>query len=68
MHSVQGIAVTDDLRSLSQALKAFQGIHVEFRDPPSQREITTDILTRNLVILAEFMEGTYAFSLTLPQN
>jgi hypothetical protein len=54
----QGVDVSKDFKALSSALQAVHNITVIYCEPPSKREVTKDILTKNLKLLCEFMEGS----------
>ena len=58
-HSIifQGIQVTEEFKGLANAVKVVQDVTVAYKDPPSKRDWVTDVLTRNLVVLCEFLEG-----------
>lgn len=53
---IEGMHVTEEFRGLANAIKVVQDVSVFYNDPPSKRELATDILTRNLVVLCEFLE------------
>ena len=55
----QGIQVTEEFKGLANAVKVVQDVTVAYKDPPSKRDWVTDVLTRNLVVLCEFLEGLY---------
>lgn len=53
----EGVDVTDDFKALCKALHVVHNVGVFYCEPPSKREITKDILTKNLKLLCEFMEA-----------
>ncbi|XP_053408279.1 leucine-rich repeat-containing protein 74A-like [Mercenaria mercenaria] len=52
----EGIDIAEDFKGLSNALHVVHNIKVSYSLPPSKRDVTSDILTRNLKRLCEFME------------
>ncbi|XP_052269865.1 uncharacterized protein LOC127871169 [Dreissena polymorpha] len=54
--NIQGVPATDQLKAAAGSLLTVHNLLVNFDDPPARREVTRDVLTRNLVQIVEFME------------
>ncbi|KAL4238848.1 Leucine Rich repeat [Mactra antiquata] len=55
--NLEGVFVAEDFKGLSKALGSAHGITIYYSEQPSRRNVSLDILTKNLKILSEFMEA-----------